>query len=155
MYNAYVCLRDKKAQGTHGGTFNADAWRTRAINEEQADPKNICTLAANRITLAAGTYRCLISCPAILVNRHQTRLYNVTDVATVLVGTSAHARVVPPDESSPQTRSFVVGRFTIAADKLLEVQHRCQTSRADWGFGVSSNWTDEIYTTIEFWREIP
>ena len=147
---AYVCVRDVKAQNTAGGAFNNGAWRTRDLTNEQADTANICTLFGNQITIVAGTYRCIISCPARYVDRHQTRLQNITDGATLLVGTCAHS----PATGAWVTRSFVVGRFVLAAAKVLEVQHRCETTRAVDGFGRECNWTDEVYTVGEFWRII-
>lgn len=151
MYDAYVCLRDLKAQATQGGTFTSGAWRTRDLNDEQADPQAICALAANQFVLAAGTYRALISCPAFGVNRHQSRLYNVTGAAVLLVGSSMWAA----SDQFVENRSFTAGRFTVAAAQTLEIQHRCQLTHADHGLGVEANFTHEIYTLAEFWREAP
>ncbi|GAI65323.1 unnamed protein product, partial [marine sediment metagenome] len=137
------------AQATGGGSFDEGAWRTRVLNEETADPKEICDLEANQFVLAAGTYRALISCPAYEVNRHQARLYNVTADAVLLLGANAHAAT----GSGVTTHSFVAGRFTVAAGQTLEVQHRCRSTRATYGFGYFCNWTDEIYTVVELWRE--
>ncbi len=149
LYDAYICVRDVKAQFTDGGTFTQDAWQTRDINDEQADTANICSINSNQITLAAGTYRCMISCPAFKVAQHKTRLYNITDSVVLLGGTSEFAYNV----EYPATRSFIVGRFTLAAEKVLEVQHRCNTTCADNGFGVRCDWSEEVYTVAEFWRE--
>lgn len=149
FYNAYVCVRDKKAQHTGGGTFTQGAWRTRDINEEQADSADICSIAANRITLAAGTYRCLISAPAFQVQQHQGRLYNITDASVILVGTSELTAAA----DGVTNRSFVKGRFTISAEKVLEIQHRCDTTCDLVGFGWWCDFGDEIYTVAEFWRE--
>lgn len=146
MYDAYVCVRDVKAQNTDGGDFVFGAWRTRVINNEQADADGICTIAANQITLATGTYRCIISAPATGVHSHQTRLQNITDGVTLLVGTS--------EFESSMTRSFIVGRFTLAAAKVLEVQHQGEQTQLLTGFGTAANFTDEIYTVAEFWREV-
>jgi len=145
----YVCVRDKKAQNTPGGTFTSGAWRTRDINEEIADTGNICSIASNQITLAAGTYRCLISAPAFRVNGHQIRLYNVTDAVLLVLGTSEWAA----DDYRVENRSFAAGRFTLTAQKVLEVQHYCTATFADTGFGNPANITDEIYTVAEFWKE--
>lgn len=147
MYDAYVCVRDVKAQNTDGGGFTQGAWRTRDINNEQADTAGICTIAANQITLAAGTYRCTISAPAYDAASHQARLQNITDGVTLLVGTSEDMG------DTNTTRSFIVGRFTLAAPKVLEVQHYCSFTVAVNGFGNACNFTDEIYTVAEFWRE--
>ena len=151
MYNAYVCVRDKKTQNTPGGTFTMGAWRTRTLNEEHSDQENIATLVANQVTLPAGSYRCLIRCPAYRVARHQARLYNTDDAAEILPGTSTFT----DNAHNVANHSVIQGRFTIAAPKTLEVQHQCQTTYATYGFGVESNFTDEIYTVAEFWRETP
>lgn len=149
MYDAYVCVRDKKPMGTGGGTFTSGAWRTRDINDEHADPLDLCTIAANQITLEAGTYRCTISAPAFNVRAHQTRLYNVTDAALLLPGTVG----VDDNAGINLGRSIIIGRFTLAAQKVLEIQHWCETTRAGNGFGVNFTKTSEIYTVAEFWRE--
>ncbi len=150
MYDAYVCLRDVKAQNSYSGNFEPGAWRTRDLNHEQADTEDICTLSANQITLPAGTYRCTISCPAFATDRHQARLYNVTDAATLLLGTSE----ISGRNHYNNTRSLVAGRFTLAATKILEVQHQCETSSIYYGFGMRANFGDEIFAVAEFWREI-
>jgi len=149
MYDAYVCVRDRKPQNTDGGDFTQGAWRTRDINNEQADADGICLVVANQISLVAGTYRCIISCPAYRVARHQARLYNITTAAVLLVGTSE----TTGDAGYTTTRSFIVGRFTLATANSLEIQHQCQNTLAVEGFGPACNFTDEIYTIAEFWRE--
>lgn len=149
FYDAYICVQDEKAQNTSGGTFTSNAWRTRDINEKQADTANICSITSNQITLAAGTYRCLISAPARRVNKHQTRLYNATDATAILTGTPETSN----NTDNTQTRSFIAGRFTLSAQKTLEVQHYCTTTANNDGFGLATNSTTEIYTIAEFWRE--
>jgi len=149
MYNAYVHVQDQKAVGVDGGGFTFGAWRLRDINTEQADTLGICAIAANQITLAAGTYRCLITCPAHRVDRHQTRLRNVTAVATLLRGTSEWSAAL----GDVASRSIISGRFTLAAVSILEIQHQCSATRAGTGFGVAAGFGVEIYTDAEFWRE--
>jgi len=150
LYDAYVCVRDVKAQNTSGGDFTLGAWRTRVINNEQADTAAICTIAGNQITLAAGTYRCLISAPAFRVSKHQTRLQNITTATTLLSGTSE----VSGDAGYTTSRSVIVGRFTLAGANALEVQHQCFETILVKGFGEAANFTEEIYTVAEFWREV-
>lgn len=145
----YVCVRDVKPRNTAGGGATLGAWRTRTINHEQADAAGICAIAANRITLQAGTYRCLISAPAYKVNMHQARLQNITDPATLITGTSEIAHITDATVS----RSFIAGRFTLAAANALEVQHQTNATQAANGFGIAANFTEEIYTIAEFWRE--
>lgn len=144
-----IILRDEKAQNTSGGTFTTGAWQTRVLNTESVDTGNHCTLASNQFTLAAGTYRIRASAPAFFVGRHQTRLQNVTDTATVLTGTSEFSSTTNGD----QTRSWVIGRFTIGASKALEIQHRSGATQATNGFGVEANLTTEVYTVVELTKE--
>lgn len=150
FYDAYVCVRDKKTQGTHGGTFTAGAWRTRDINDEQADAELICTIASNQITLLAGTYRCLVSAPAYDCYNHQIRVQNITDTATLLMGTSEYAR----SGNYVCNRSFAAGEFTLDDTKVIEIQHQCYQTQTSNGFGNACDWTDEIYTIAEFWRKL-
>jgi hypothetical protein len=150
-YTGYVKLSDTKAQNTSGGTATSGAWRTRVLNTEDIDTDNDCSLVGNQITLAAGTYDCLISAPAWYAGRHQARLYNTTGAAVVLIGTSEFAQSGIGDNKD-QTRSIIRGRFTIAASQVLEVQHQVTITRATHGFGVECNFTSEIYTIAEFWK---
>ena len=148
FYSGYICVRDKKAQNTEGGTFTAGAWQVRDINDEQADTGSNCSIASNQITLDAGTYNCYITCPAMMCDNHQTRLWNDSDSSVEIVGTN----VLTNDSDTSQSLSIIAGAFTIAAQKTFEVQHYCTTTRANNGFGVRANLTDEIYTIAEFWK---
>lgn len=153
FYIAYIHLRDEKANNTLSGTFTQGAWRTRDLTIELSDTGGDAQLGvpgANQVTLEAGTYRCLISCPAAAVYSHKARLYNITDGATIIMGTSEYAHRT----YLGQTRSFVVGRFTLASQKVLEVQHYCNTTRANDGFGFRCNFgVIEVYTEVELWKE--
>jgi hypothetical protein len=144
----YVKVSDTKAQNTAGGAFTTGAWRTRDINTEDTDTAGICSIASNQITLAAGTYDCFISVPANAVDMHQARLYNITDSAVVLLGTSEGTSAAHVFT----TRSLILGRFTIAAAKALEVQHYCQSTYGTSGFGQAGNFASEVYTVAEFRR---
>lgn len=143
----YICINDTKASGVGGGAFNNGAWRTRDLNTEVADTGGHASVAANQITLAAGTYRVRASAPAHVVNRHQTRLQNITDGTTLLVGTSEYTPL-------SQGKSFVEGRFTIADTKVIELQHQCETSIGS-GFGVAhAIWAEsEVYSIVVLERE--
>lgn len=144
----YILLRDEKPQNTDSGTFTTGAWRTRDLNTEVVDEGNAASLAANQITLQAGTYRCHILVPAWAVRYHQARLYNVTDGAVLALGTSAFVSDGSPDSN----HSIIIGYFILAAAKVLEVQHSCTQSYSNQGFGIKANLSTEIFTVAEFWR---
>ncbi len=144
----YALFRDEKTMGQDGGTFTAGAWRRRQLGFTFATG-GFATMTDDQITLPAGTYRCRIQCPAAAVNKHQARLYNVTDSAVLLWGssqrTAATLNTVIP--------SIIIGRFTLAASKVLEVQHRCETTVTNTGFGYAAGFDTEVYTIAEIWKE--
>lgn len=146
---AYIKLVDSKAAGTNGGTFTSGDWRKRTVTEE-TDTGNNCAVSSSVIVLGAGTYECRISCPAYDVHAHQTRLRNTTTSTTIAIGTIEFADV----GAEAQTRSFIVGRFTIAAAQDLEIQHRCEDTNADDGLGIAGANLGEnaVYTIAEFWK---
>jgi len=144
--NDYICIREEQASGTAGGTFTNGAWRTRVLNTESSDTGNHASLASNQITLAAGTYTCFITAPAVIVAAHQAKLYNVTDAADVIIGTSAYT-------STNQSDSIVAGKITIADTKVFEVRHICETTRSTNGFGVGGSFSVVVvFTQAQFWK---
>lgn len=145
----YIYIRDEKASGTDGGTFTTGAWRTRDLNTEVVDTGNNASVAANQITLAAGTYRFRVQAPAFRVAQHQVKLVNITDTIAY-IGTSAFTTGV-----DVTTSSWVEGRFTIAAPKVFEVQHQSSQTRATDGFGAATGFAVNcVYTEIELWKEV-
>lgn len=146
----YILIRDEKAQNTAGGTFTSGAWQTRDLNTEVTDTGGHASLATNQITLLAGTYRARIRVPAAFCNKYTSRLQNITDTATTLLGT---AEYIGAAGDVIMTCSEIVGRFTIAGTKVFEVQAQCAVTRATDGFGVAANFQAEIFTVVEFVRE--
>ena len=146
----YIYIRDEKSSGTAGGTFTLGAWRTRDLNTEVADTGNNATISANQITLAAGTYRFSAQAPAYVINAHQCKLINITDTISYL-GTSSFTN---SGGANDVTNSFVHGRFTISTSKVFELQHQSQSTQASVGFGDACSMGGEVYSEIEFWKEI-
>jgi len=145
-----IVVQDQKAANTAGGTFTSGAWRTRDINTEVVDTGNHCSISSNQITLAAGTYECIIRAPAYQVDNHRCKLYNITDSSDVLLGESARTSATVGSISHSQ----ITGRFVLAAQKTLEIQHFCSASSATQGFGFPVNdGSVEIYTTA-FFRKV-
>lgn len=148
-FNGYILIRDEKTQNTDGGAFTSGAWRTRDLNTEVVDTGNHASVASNQITLEAGTYRIRASAPSFIVRKNQARLQNITDNTTILLGTSAYSALVSGQDSM-DSESIIAGRFTLAAQKVLEIQHQCSLSGS---FGSAANFTTEVYTVVELWRE--
>ena len=146
----YILIRDEKVSGTDGGTFTSGAWRTRTLNTLVVNLGGFASLAANQITLAAGTYRVKSRAPAYQVDPHKIRLRNITDSVNTVIGSTEMCSSAHPVGN----RSFLDGRFIIASSKVFELQHRCITTKVTTGFGFSSGFGDiEVYSVIEFWKE--
>lgn len=142
----YIRIIDEKAATVTSGTFTSGAWRTRDLNTIDSDVGGHASLSSNQITLAAGAYEFSASCPAWKVAGHKARLYNITDATVIKVGTSEWNSAVDEDSS----HSHISGKFTIAAPKVIELQHYCTTT-AGSGFGIPSDFSAvEVYTVIEF-----
>lgn len=139
-----LLVQDEKAQNTAGGTFTSGDWRTRTLNTVKVNEITGASLASNQVTLPAGTYDAVWSAPCFSTGnmRHQTRLYNVTDAEVIAPGSSQGTF------TSATTRSMGDARFTLAASKVIELQHRCQTTQSNNGFGVESNFGTEVYAIL-------
>jgi hypothetical protein len=143
----YIQIREEQASGTSGGTFTSGAWQTRVLTTKVVDTASLASLASNQITLAAGTYYCRIAAPAFDVDGHQAKLYNVTGTADLLLGPN----VVSGAIGNVGVSATVTGRFTLSVSSVLEVRHRCVTTKASTGFGLAASWGTEVYTTVELW----
>lgn len=149
-----VVVRDVKASGTQGGAFSSGAWRIRTLNTLALTHPGSATLAGNAVTLAAGTWFCHLAVPAYRVDRHKARLWNITDGSTQLVGSSSRSET---DNGWNVSHSIITGMITIAAAKMFQIEHRCETSNGSdssgQGMGVASGWSvDEVYTVGHFFK---
>lgn len=147
---ALIVLKDIKAGGTDGGTFTSGAWQTRTLNTEEVDTKNLCTLSANQFVFEAGTYELEAYSAGYRCDGHQLRLYNVTGATTIAAGTPERSDAA--DASITYAKLYC--RFTIAAGQSLEIQHRCQTTKASDGFGRGINFGESLVFTMVKARKI-
>lgn len=148
--NSIIILEEQQTQGTDGGTFTSGAWQTRALNTEVLDVNGNCSLSSNQFTLDAGTYEIVFWAVGFSCNAHQCRIQNVTDGTTVQNGS-----VVTSENQDGATNGLEIAttshgadRFTVAASKALELQHRCQTTKNTDGFGNALNATTEVYAQV-------
>lgn len=135
----YALIAEWQQSGTNGGAFNSGSWVTRVLNTVALDTIGV-VLAGNAFTLPRGVYEIDGHAPAWNVNRHMIRLYDVTNGAAVLWGTSEISSAVQSNIVPSQTRSFVRGRVYVSAPTAYRLEHRCQTSVATWGLGLGSGW---------------
>lgn len=143
-------ISDQKANSTAGGTFTSGAYQTRTLNTKSDPDLIITSLSSNQFVLPAGSYQIIASAAGNKVNRHRTRLFNITDAATVIQGTNNFGDQAVGDGN----RSFTMGAFAITASKTFEFQHRCQTTKATNGFGepTTTGGEVEVYAIVEITR---
>jgi hypothetical protein len=140
--------QDQKAANTAGGSSVAGADTARNLNVVLTNDIAGASLAANQIVLPAGTYFVEATAPAYSSDRHRLMLYNVTDAAVSLLGTTEAS------SATVTSRSVVKGRITITAPKTFELRHRVATSFATNGFGFPINdGRVEIYTEVKIIKE--
>lgn len=147
--SSYAIIADQKAQNTAGGTFTSGAWRTRDLNTEIADPDGIVSISSNQFTLNAGSYLIRWTAPAYDCNGHQTRLYNVTDSASVAVGQSCYC----DSTYNVMNNSNGAARIAITASKAYRIEHQCTLTKSSEGFGTLCNLGTEQYTLVEIFKE--
>src|SRR5690606_17243618 len=117
-----------------GGTFTQDAWQTRPLTNVIVNEITGSSLGSNQITLPAGTYEVTTKAAAYNVASHQSRLRNVSDNATLTLSPMGYTS----GTNNVQT-SVSSGKFTLAAEKVLELQHYCQVTKATDGYGIGFN----------------
>jgi hypothetical protein len=143
-------VQDQQALGTNGGDFVQDAWQTRPLNTVLTNEIPGATLVANQITLPAGTYFLEARAPCFQVNYHRARVHNITDVAVLLVGQTGFAY---SGADTNQDMAFVSGRFTLAAPKVIELQHYCLVTAMVFGMGVCNSVDPfEVYADVKIWK---
>lgn len=149
---SYALIQDQQPSGTDGGTFTNGAWRTRVLNTTVQDADSIVvSLASNQVELGLGSY-ILIGCgQGSQCDGHRMRLQNVTDATTLAEGPNADANSGGGADSS---MANVSSRFVVTSGtKLIELQHRCATTRATDGFGRACTFgTNERYAQLEIYK---
>ena len=148
-FASYAVIADQKTSGTDGGTFTSGAWRTRDLNTEISDADNIVSISSNQFTLGAGTYLICWTANAFTVNRHQSRLYDVTNTSSLRAGTTEYAST-----ADIGNRSFGWHTVTIAGSTTYRIEHQCQTTSSSNGFGLQCGFGEsETYTVVQIYKE--
>lgn len=132
--------------GTLFGTENVSITRGTVTTPNVA---SVTPAVQGQLRVRPGTYRFKLTLPAYAVNNHQGRFYNVTDGANIAYGQNAKSA----SGALTTTTSIVVGEFSVGTSTTYEIQHRCQTTKATDGLGLSNGFGgSEVYTIAEFWR---
>ena len=142
-------LTDQKASGTAGGTFTKSIWMTRTLNTITGN--GTVTLLTNQFTMNAGTYIIDARTPAYRVDKHQCRLFNVTDNVAVDYGLNATStsELALLGTAATTAVSHLNTYLVLAAQKVMRIEHRCQTTEATDGFGQAGSFgNNEVYCTV-------
>lgn len=138
-------IRDIKAQNTGGGGATSGSWQTRTLNSLLNPANHDIHLSANQFQLPPGRWLIRWSAPAFGVNRHQSRLFDVTGNVQAAPGSSETSN------STSSTNSRSVGQWIVdlVANRAYRIEHQVQTTLATEGYGRAANFTTEVYTQVE------
>jgi len=150
LFSSYAILEHQESDGTAGGTLTQDAWRTRPLNTEVADPDGIVSISSNQFTLQAGTYLIEWRIPGYNCETWQSRLQNITDGSTVAQGESHYTRSL-----YHQDWGEGAARVTISGAKAFEIQQYAYQTQSTNGMGVTTanSVGIEVYGRVKIYKE--
>jgi len=138
-------VADEKVAGTNGSTISVGSFGAHDFNTVKQALSG-ASLAANQVTLDAGTWFSLIYVAGRNGDRYKSRLRNITDTSTIISGSTMFGGGAADAGSM---FSFIAGSFVLAATKTLEIQHRADGNLTF----TSSNYGEvENYGDAMFWR---
>jgi hypothetical protein len=145
----FLHVREEQPSGTAGGSSTASTWQQRVLNTVKTNGIPGASLAANQITLPAGTYYAEASAPCYAAAACKARLRNATNSATAVVGESVQF----PAAASVGGRMRVSGRFTLTASSALQLEQFVNSATATTGLGVPTNSGEvEVYAEVKIWK---
>lgn len=139
----FIHVQDQKANTTVPASLTTGAWRTRELNTEVVDTASIASVAANQVTVTAGTYIVFGTAPNVNTGvTGRLRVRDTTGGVTLVQGTNGGA--------SADALLSVFGYFTITVSSVLELQHFPNGTNAG---GVPNSTGDvEVYANLYLWR---
>jgi hypothetical protein len=117
-----------------GAAATSGSWRTYPLNTEVTDTHNLGVLASNQLTLEAGDYECTLWGTFFDVQFGMLRLQDITNTIQLLK--TNQIRVSTGDNTGGT--AYIEGLISLAAQTLLEVQYRVDTTNATNGLGDSN-----------------
>lgn len=143
-------VRDQRAAGSAGTAYTAGGFRTITLQTSVTNEISSASLASSQLTLPSGTY--YIDAQAYtgetVVGANKTRIRNITDGTTTIVGMSATDG--SPLGNTTSALHTIKGRFTLSGTKVLEFQIYPQSNTAAT---LASNVGEvEVYADIMLWK---
>lgn len=143
-----IIVADVKATTVAGGS-SISGTQTRTLNTTVLNNISGASLAANQVTLPAGTYMVVGDAPAAGCNGHMASIYDVTAATSLVSGSSEYSAAA----SGVVTRSKIISTFTLAGAHLIELRHYTAAVFATNGLGYpSGSGLDELYSAVAFWK---
>lgn len=144
-YFPYMKFSNTQIQNTAGGTATSGSWLNIPLNTEDIDTANIASLSSSTISIPAGTYQVYGTNCFVETTNSQIRLFNVSDAAVILNGTSIQAI----GTSLQSISSEVFGVFSISTTKIIAFQYQVGVTVSTFGLGNLANFGNEVYAQIE------
>lgn len=152
--NSRLHVQYQVSQNTADAAIPANAWTTRNLNTVVTNDIS-AVLGTNQLTLASGTYFCMIRVPQSysVVNSGtligQSRLFNITSSAASIIG-NANRMVwnVSSGSISYNLDSWITGMFTAAGSQVFAVQSFQNTALAPQAGNIAT----EVYTDVNIWK---
>jgi hypothetical protein len=146
--NELLHVRDEKA-GANGGDSIVGV-QVRTLNTIITNEITGASLSSNRITLPAGTYYIDAQAPAFFCGRHRIFLYNYTDSSNIIIGLHTYST---GNTGGDVNHSFLYGRFTLTAQKEIELHHYTQVVKSSNGLGLQrTDGLTGIFANVLIWR---
>jgi hypothetical protein len=143
-----VIIQEQQASGTNGGSFNSGARVARNLNTLVRNSGSLAFLSSKQFTLPAGSYFIEWGATGYACTTHKAFLRNVTDAADADIGTSAKSPSTYPSNTLSDGACFL----SIAASKTFQIEHQCNVSESNDGFGIASGLGTEIYSYVRIWK---
>lgn len=142
----YFSVIDSKPNGTAGGGITLGAFRTRDLNTVEMSEIPGASLAANQITLAAGSYYAEATTTLFAAGEGRARLQNITAGTTIFESVNSSAI----GTASLSNTIISMGRkFTLTATSVIELQVRSSVTKTVDGLGVAGSLgATEIYSRL-------
>lgn len=139
-------VRDEKASGVASVAGVGATWNTRVLNTVKVNEIAGAALAANRVSLLAGSYYVQgIGC-ADNVSGNKLRVRDITGAADLLVGVSVDG----PGATEHPSIAHIQGRIELLVDSDIELQHYTTVGKA---FGTATGaGVVEVYAELMIWR---
>lgn len=139
----YVALNSVSA-GTNGGSAVSGSWATHSL-DSLSGHGGWASLSTNQITLLAGTYHIYGYAQGCKTDGHKTRIYDVTNTATLIVGETTTLDSTAFN-CAPSNFGGVV---TLSDTTTIRLEQRVETTQATTGYGRAASFGEnEVYAMM-------